>query len=209
MRQTCERAGYRRLNFAGRQPPVFRKAVPSVFAFPLHLDCIVPIQKDIRLSGRTEVLYRTDSIGRPSASGFARAKPASTLGAADGRTGCGKLGLVGRLRSPVLRRQNRRPGAEKLPLHDNVSPPAPSASRFAERNVQDGQLPASCFPIFFSSSLLYRTANSLPKRAGRTGKLDAEDFTWSTVRFTFAMRQTCERVAAAVELWRPPISCFP
>ena len=53
MRQTCERAGYRRLNFAGRQPPVFRKAVPSVFAFPLHLDCIVPIQKDIRLSGRT------------------------------------------------------------------------------------------------------------------------------------------------------------
>ena len=59
--------------------------------------------------------------------------------------------------------------------------------------MQDGQLPASCFPIFFSSSLLYRTTNSLPKRAGRTGKRDAEDWAWPTVRLKFAMRQTCER----------------
>ena len=207
MRQTCERAGYRRLNFAGRQPPVFRKAVPSVFAFPLHLDCIVPIQKDIRLSGRTEVLYRTDSTGRPSASGFARAKPASTLGAADGRTGCGKLGLVGRLRSPVLRRQNRRPGAEKLPLHDNVSPPAPSASRFAERNVQDGQLPASCF-LFFLSPLPY--GKLVAEASGADGKTGCG-------RLGLADRppQVCHAAnlragrVPAVELCRPPISCFP
>ena len=161
MRQTCERAGYRRLNFAGRQPPVFRKAVPSVFAFPLHLDCIVPIQKDIRLSGRTGVLYRTDSTGRPSASRLPCGKRASGLhggrnkfhatflwyrpsasllfshflfflsplpygklvaeaSGADGKTGCGRLGLADRP-PQVCHAANLRAG--RVPAVELCRPP--------------------------------------------------------------------------------------
>ena len=205
-----------------RQSPVFRKAVPSVFAFPplsiwialsqsrrtfdyrtirhYHIgvsDIIVspcPIFSyrgvryyrialtDILVSGRADggtLPYRFNwSAVRLT---FAMQQTCERVAAADGRTGCGKLGLVGRLRSPVLRRQNRRPGAEKLPLHDNVSPPAPSASRFAERNVQDGRRLnfVDCQPTVFPFlSLSLKPTLSFPpclgalplnRAVGRTG----------------------------------------
>ena len=50
----------------------------------------------------------------------------------------------------------------------------------------------------------------------RTGEPDAEEWAWSAVRITFAMRQTCERAARRTEVLyrtdstgRPLVSCFP
>lgn len=149
MRQTCERAGYRRLNFAGRQPPVFRKAVPSVFAFPLHLDCIVPIQKDIRLSDYPTLPYRGVRhyrIALPDilVSGCPilpyRAYRYSRIGAGGRGYFTVQIQLVGRP-PHVCHAANVRAGCGggRNKFHATLLWYRLSASRFAERNVQDGR----------------------------------------------------------------------